>query len=395
MGKEVKQKILVMSIGTGLGGIEKSMIDFLWFLSSDDTIQIDLFLWRPAGILYNKIPPQVNILKNNISPVGIRNCQSLNDYISYIKFRFCDLFSIGTKALRKLDTDYDIAIAYCQVGYTPHYIIDKVSAKKKFLFYHHGSYEANKLEHFIDKAYYKAYDGILTMSDASGRIMKHYFPECENKIYSCSPLINDGNIKQQSKDHSDIEKYLECGPILVTVARLSPEKGIINALKAAKILRSRGYIFKWLFIGRGAEELLYKNYISTHQLDDVCVLVGGKENPYPFMSIATIYIQPSLVESFGITIREAAVLNRPIIASDIPALREASHEIDNMRLTLNDAENLANIIGKVLSDKNGLEQGDYNTSFSINLNESTVNFLRQLFSIKATSKFINAENLNS
>lgn len=376
-----KFKILVMSIGSGLGGIETSMINFLRFLSSNESLQIDLYLWRVPGILYKDIPTNINILKDQISPKGIRDCKKIHEYISYFKFRFLNIFSVGTKVMNKIDRDYEIAIAYCQVGHTPYYIIDKISAKKKYFFYHHGSYDANWLRHLVDKIYFGAFDSIITMSEASTEMMKRAFPECHNKIYTCNPLINENNILEKSKNNHSVKQYIDRIPTVVTVARLSPEKGIIEALGAAKILKDRGFNFRWLFIGGGADKSFYQNHIGSLNLNDVCILIGSKDNPYTYMSIATIYVQPSSVESFCITIREAAVLNKPIIASDIPAIREARNVIDNMRLTANDPKSMASAIGMMLSDEVGLKSGKYNTSIITDVNEKPALFLNRLFSL--------------
>lgn len=380
MGNIVKPKILVMSIGSGLGGIEKSMIEFLRFLVSDGNFDVDLYLWRSPGILYSQIPPTINILKNNVSPLGLKECRKPQDFIKYLCFRALNFGYLGTKTLKKIDTRYNVAIAYCQVGFTPHYVIDKVIADEKYLFYHHGSYDANFVEHFIDRIYYRAYNGIIAMSKASATMLKKSFPECITKIYSCSPLFNPDTIMELSKaDKLLIDKYGDGVPTLVTVARLSEEKGIIEALKAATILKNKGLKFRWLFIGGSSDERVYKNYINTNNLESYCILNGRKENPYPYMSIATLYIQPSNVESYGITIREAAIFNVPIIVSNIPAFCEASLEINNLQFASNEPQELANKICGILTDVIGLERGDYKTSFKSKPNESSIKILQEIF----------------
>lgn len=387
MGNIVKPKILVMSIGTGLGGIEKSMVEFLRFLASDGNFDVDLYLWRSPGILYSQIPPTINILKYDVSPLGLKECKKTRDFIKYFCFRALDFCYLGTKVLERIDTQYNLAIAYCQVGFTPHYVIDKVRADKKYLFYHHGSYDTNFLEHLIDKIYYRSYDGIITMSKASATMMKKSFPECMTKIYSCSPLFDPDTIRELSKTgKSFVDKYADSIPTLVTVARLSEEKGILKALKAANILKNKGLKFRWLFIGGGSDEIAYKNYISTNNLGSYCILTGRKENPYPYMSIATLYIQPSNVESYGITIREAAIFNVPIIVSNIPAFCEASLEINNLQFTSNEPQELANKIFGILTDIEGLERGDYRASFKTKPNELSIKILQEIFINKDKQK---------
>ena len=374
-----------MSIGSGLGGIEKSMINFLQYLSSSMAFQIDLYLWREPGSSYDQIAQDINILNEDVAPLGIRECKSFIDYISYFTFRFFDLFSMGTKVLKKIDREYDIAIAYCQVGHTPYYVIDKVSAKKKYLFYHHGSYDVNWLRHLVDKKYYGSYDAIITMSDANAKMMKRYFPKYQTKIFSSSPFLNGDKIIEKSKDVIFAQQHMEIIPTLVTVARLSPEKGIKEAIDAAKILNEKGFNFKWIFVGSSYNKQAYQNYIDRLNLRDICILVGSKENPYPFMALATIYVQPSIVESFCITIREAAILNKPIIASNIPAIYEACNEIDNLLLTSYAPECMSKSIGEILLDYDGLKKGIYNTSLKADVNSKSVVFFNYLLNINTTS----------
>ena len=58
------KKILVVNIGTEIGGIEKSLIDFLKYLDTRKC-QVDLLLWKPAGPLFMQIPKSVNVLERS------------------------------------------------------------------------------------------------------------------------------------------------------------------------------------------------------------------------------------------------------------------------------------------------------------------------------------------
>ncbi len=367
-----------MSIGTDLGGIEKSMIDFLKFLSSESDFEIDLYLWRKPGPLYSQIPKRINILPDSCSPKGIRECSSVQDLCRYLSFRILDIFNCGTKSLKKIGKNYDVAIAYCQVGHVPYFIIDKVKAKKKLFFYHHGSYSKNFISRFIDSIYFNQFDSILTMSQANSAMLSKVFPSLQSKIEVWAPIIDSNTIISKSKVEIKEEFLSGNVPTIVTVARLSEEKGIMNALSAAKILHELCISFTWIFIGSGPSHSECNDFINKNGLENHCILVGRKANPYPLVAKADLYVQPSLVESYSITIREAALLNKPIIASAIPALIEAKSNIKNIIYTSLNPRDLANIISAILADETGLKSGKYNSMLKQDINQRSFSKLLNL-----------------
>ena len=130
------KKILVMNIGTELGGIEKSLIDFLEFLSQQ-SYEIDLALWKKRGPLFSSIPANVNIIEN----IGIGSLSDIRkqkwnkkiiSYAMYFLFKLARIFGNEYKVVPKIKKEYDIAISFCQNGYSPYYVIDKVKADKKY-----------------------------------------------------------------------------------------------------------------------------------------------------------------------------------------------------------------------------------------------------------------------
>lgn len=110
---------------------------------------------------------------------------------------------------------------------------------------------------------------------------------------------------------------------IVTVSRIAPEKGQKVALEVAKMLKAMGFNFIWYFIGDGPDMQECLELVSKYELRDFCKFIGAKSNPYPYIADCDIYVSPSFVEADPITIQEALILNKPIIASGIPAIQEA------------------------------------------------------------------------
>ena len=48
------------------------------------------------------------------------------------------------------------------------------------------------------------------------------------------------------------------------------------------------------------------------------ILLGKKDNPYPYIKACDIYVQPSRYEGKSVTVREAQVLCKPVIVTNYP-----------------------------------------------------------------------------
>lgn len=329
------KKILVMNIGTELGGIEKSLIEFLRFITSKDC-EVDLVLWKKRGPLFEKVPESVNIIEN-IGPgefhaiVNSHGLQKIGKIINYIKFKIFAAYGKAWKTLPQMRGKYDIAISYCQNGYSPYYVIDKVSADKKYLWYHHGSYEKIGREKEKDRYYFEKYDAIISVSKANKMMLSKHFPELSEKIIVIHNLLNEKEICLKANEEIDIFNN-KSGCRIVTVGRLSQEKGQLIAIEVARILKESAFEFFWVFVGDGPERERCDEKVREYHLESNCAFIGAQLNPYAYINQADIYVQTSMVEADPVTIQEAKILEKPIIASDIPAIREAMEGVVNGRI---------------------------------------------------------------
>ena len=61
---------------------------------------------------------------------------------------------------------------------------------------------------------------------------------------------------------------------------------------------------------------------KEYQVEQEIIFLGMRENPAPYVKSCDLYLQPSRHEGYPITIVEARSLQKVIIASDIPSMRE-------------------------------------------------------------------------
>ena len=355
----MKKRILIMSFGSDAGGIERSLIEFLRFLESRQKFEISLYLWRKPGILFNQLPISVNILNQRLVPGRITEFKEYRGIFKkfgyvlwYLLFRISTLLNLKTLAFKKMKDRYDIAISYCQNGYSPYYIIDKVQADKKYIWYHHGTYERRGSLKRIDEQYFRKYDNIIAVSNACKIMLEKSFPGLSSKILVIPNLIDRETILRKAelplKDRDNTAETLK----IVTVGRLAPEKGQMLALNAARILHENNISFQWYFVGDGEDFRACQDFISVHHMKEVCFLTGATQNPYSYMKMANIYVQPSLIESECLTIKEAKYLKKLIIATNIPAINEVLEDGKYGILCEPNAESFAHAILNMISDTN-------------------------------------------
>lgn len=90
--------------------------------------------------------------------------------------------------------------------------------------------------------------------------------------------------------------------------------------------------------------------IKKHGVEASFLLLGARDNPYPYMKEADIYVHATRYEGKSIAIEEAQILGKAIVASDCTGNAEQIVSgYDGTLLTLN-VENLVHGLERVIDD---------------------------------------------
>lgn len=207
----------------------------------------------------------------------------------------------------------------CMISTTENGFFDKIKASMYVLWV-----QVNP-EIYSNYKDFDKYDRFLTTSLYIKNLVLKYPGIDSNKVYLANPIVDFADIKEKSEESQSILKKETNN--LITIARVSHEKGYDYMIEIARVLKNRDIDFKWYMLGfvSKKEEEYYTNILKTiksYNLEDNLIFMGPHENPYKYLKHAHINILLSKNEAWGLVITEAKALTIPSIASNNSALKE-------------------------------------------------------------------------
>ena len=342
------RKILISSFDMEVGGVERSLISMLNNFDYENN-EVDLMLYRHTGDFMNLLTDKVNLLEENKSYSTFRKGigqtikegnvflgasrllakligelskkDNKNNTESVVQMQL--MWKYALPFLPKLDKEYDVAISYLW----PHYFIaEKVKAKTKIAWIH-TDYSTIETDIKIDLKMWDKFNYIMAVSEECKNAFLKKYPSLHNKVKVMENITSPDFIRRMSEEKVDDDISKDNSFKLLSVARLSHAKGIDNAVRALRILHDRGLTnIKWYVVGYGGDEDMIKGLIKENNLEDSFILLGKKINPYPYMKMADIYVQPSRYEGKAVTVGEAQILSKPVIITNYTTAKSQVRE---------------------------------------------------------------------
>jgi phosphatidyl-myo-inositol alpha-mannosyltransferase len=150
-----------------------------------------------------------------------------------------------------------------------------------------------------------------------------------------------------------IARWQDGVPNVLFVGRLEPRKGVLDLLKAHRILRKTGAGNRLLIVGSGPQEREARRYVATRGLQEVEFLgrVSDAEKAQLFRTVE-VYTSPATGgESFGIVLLEAMAAGAPIVASDIHGYKGVvRRDREGLLVPPHEPKELATAIARLLGD---------------------------------------------
>lgn len=366
------KKIIIVSHAMEIGGAERAL---LGLLNSFDysKYQVDLFLARQEGELLKFVPKEVNILPvNQAKYLAVPMISLVSEHKIKMLYGRLKAKYLAKKRVKKLglkkdnqveltyshkytwkyiedinpDAEYDLAISFL----TPHYIcLNHVKAKKKIAWIH-TDYSTVDIDADVELSMWEPYDYIASISEKATEAFLKKFPTLENKLIGIDNIVTDSMVEEQATEKVDLEFESGTNINLLSIGRFSYAKNFDNIPQICKTLLDMGLDIKWYLIGFGGDEELIRQNISKFGMEDKVLILGKKDNPYPYIKACDIYVQPSRYEGKAVSVREAQILNKPVIVTDFPtAHSQVKDGYDGVIVPLEN-EKCAREVARVIKD---------------------------------------------
>ena len=327
---------------------------------------VTLILSENVGELLQDVPENVHVIidqmkdfktffKNDLKQFRIKNLFKDARYYFNIKNKKDGINNYSYIVKRNhyvTDTVFDCAISFH--GQSPERLLNliyRVHSRKKAAWIH-GEMSFSKQECHAMGNYYRMLDHLFFVSTATmesflkiidfnrEQTTVYYNPIDTSKIISLS-------------DQSFSEPFETDYINILTVGRISPEKGQNMIPEITRKLLDKGYKVRWYLIGNGPSEKNIHDLINKYHVENNVYMLGVKNNPYCYMKACDLYVQPSYTEGYSTTICEAGILGKAIIGTKTSGgiAEQITDGIDGMIVDPT-AVGLQSGIEKLINDQN-------------------------------------------
>ena len=342
-----KPRIFINMHYMAMGGAESALLGLLNALDTD-RVDVDLFLNQHTGEFLPLIPNNIkllperkgyNAIERPISQIlregqfsvvfGRLKARCLHKkYYSTLSdkekiYESSSFYYVAECVQRYLPSledlgVYDLAISFLH----PHNIVlNKVKARKK-LAWIHTDYSTIHVNAELELPVWSGFDHIVSISPDCTRSFLQIFPSLSKKVIEIENILSTGFVRRQAELFDVSEEMPKSTVNLLSVGRYCHAKNYDNVPDITKRLVEKGFVnLRWYLIGFGTDKQLICKKIVEAGMENHVILLGKKENPYPYIKACDIYVQPSRYEGKSVTVREAQVLCKPVIVTNYPTAR--------------------------------------------------------------------------
>ncbi|MEQ2775236.1 glycosyltransferase [[Clostridium] innocuum] len=350
----MKKKVLFSITNLIGGGAEKILLDTVKAMDKTK-YDVHVFSLLNEGIYIEEIKKYATYFyafNLEVYPERLRN------YIRFLFLRYIK-FTKKEKLYKKyIHGEYDYEIAFLE-GPVTKLIAGSKLKTRKYAWVHVDLIklpDSNKYYRSKEEATecYNSYHKILCVSsDVKTSFLKIYDMDKE-KVQVQLNVLDTNKILNSIKD---VTEYKEQTPLnLITVGRLSPQKGYDRLLKCCVRLKEDNLPFKLKIVGTGLLKDTYQRFIDDHKLNDYVELTGFIDNPYPLLKEADLFVCSSLTEGFSTVVSEAIFLGTPVLTTDCAGMKDILGDSEFGLIVENNENGLYEGLKQLLMDKDKLNE---------------------------------------
>jgi glycosyltransferase involved in cell wall biosynthesis len=339
-----------------IGGAEKSVLRLMKLLS-DKGWNVTLVLTTGGGNLEGQIDPRVKVHHLRSAAAGnkfkkakgLDKLKVIGDLMFYILFWIEGLFKSFTFLFRS----YDIAAISLQ-GLSPKFVCKYVNTKKRFHWIRSDlrlSDSSGKVASNVHR-YNSQIDQYICVSQTALESLNSQFPETILKSSVIYNIIDAPQILANVDRETDpLEEYDDILKV-ITVGRLFEKaKGLLRMVRVHKRLSDEGIDFMWFVVGDGPDRAMMQEAIDKEELNNKMILLGSKDNPFPYFKAADISATLSYYEGLCGAVNEAKVIGKPVLATQFSGINEQIINEESGLIVTNDEDAIYEGLKRLLIDQ--------------------------------------------
>ena len=210
--------------------------------------------------------------------------------------------------------------------------------------------KGRKLE---DAGDYSKYDKIICVSESARQSFLSLYPQLSDKVMYIYNSVDDNHIKELADDVKANVPVSDNTFNILSVGRFSPTKQfdlIPKIVSELKKITSKP--FCWYIIASTEEclqDMLEK--IEKYDVSHEVILLGAKDNPYPYFKKSDLFVCTSESESFSYVIAESKVLHVPVLCNNIPVAKEVVSDEEGWISSIAD---MPETLSRIIDMNNGI-----------------------------------------
>lgn len=244
--------------------------------------------------------------------------------------------------------DYDIEVAYLECGPTK-IIAGSTNKKAVKLAWVHCDFlkkegmaaQAEKL-----KKQYRNFDRVICVSEQ----VRESYVQLMGAKPEAVVLYNVNDEAEIQKKANAAQPELAAVPRLVSLGRLTDQKGYDRLIDACAKLKAEGVPFCLQILGEGGKRQELESAITAYDLGSQIQLLGFQENPYPYLQAADVVVCSSRYEGFSTMVTEALILGKCVVTTECAGMDELLGDSEFGLITENSTQGIYEGLKKVLDD---------------------------------------------
>lgn len=161
---------------------------------------------------------------------------------------------------------------------------------------------------------------IVCVSRGVARDAKRFFslPRLPKVIYYGVDVQKIQQLSRQPIDRKDEAIFKTKTTKIISIGRFAPQKDFLTLIEAFSMFCKKRQDADLFLIGDGQDKEKLVECVKRHSVEKHVHFLGWKQNVYPYMKAADVFVLSSHYEGFPFVLLEAAALGKPIVATDTP-----------------------------------------------------------------------------